>query len=78
MKTLATVKDVIKELGGRQAVADLAGVKVKAVAIWRWQNALPAKSYLVLRDALEKRGCKADTSLFSFTPISDDQPEAAE
>ena len=76
MKTLHSVKDVIAELGGRQAFADLTGASIKAIAHWRWQNQFPAKTYLVVSDALTKRDCAADVGLWSF-----DEPantEAAE
>lgn len=66
MNHLTSVVDVIRTLGGRQAVAELTGVSVKAVALWRWQSEFPAKTYVVLRDALAKRGCSVDQSLFSF------------
>lgn len=76
MKHLSNVADVIRTLGGRQAVAELTGVSVKAVALWRWQNEFPAKTYVVLRDALAKHECSVEQSLFSF--IGSNEPEAAE
>lgn len=66
MQTLSTVSEVIKAAGGRKAVAEMTGVSVKAVAIWRWQGVFPAKTYMVLRDALRTAGFEPSADLFSF------------
>jgi hypothetical protein len=71
MKTLTTVKEVIAELGGRAAVAEITGTNVKVVSHWRWQDRFPSKTYLVLTEALNKRGCCASVGLWSFTQTED-------
>lgn len=70
MRTLHTVQEVIDELGGRKAVAELANVTRKAVHVWADTKEFPSKIYLLLQDALSKSGCRADESLFSFAAPS--------
>jgi hypothetical protein len=78
MKTLHSVQDVVDALGGRKAVAEIAVVTRKALHVWVDQGRFPSKMYLVLNDALAKRGFEADVSLFSFSPPTEgEQHETA-
>lgn len=67
MRTLTTTKDVVDELGGYHAVAELVGSKSKAAENWRRFQTFPAKYFLVMSAALEKRKCQAPSSLWGMT-----------
>lgn len=61
-----TVPDLIDELGGNRAVADLLGVVPSAVRNWRARG-LPAWACGRLRDALDPR-VQYDPALFAIKP----------
>lgn len=67
IRTLTTTKDVVDELGGYHAVAELTGSTVKAAENWRRFDTFPSKHFLVMSAALEKRKCQAPTSLWGMT-----------
>jgi hypothetical protein len=66
MKILISVNDIIDQLGGSSATADLCGVGVAAVSVWRVNNMIPAHSYPIISEKLLKKGFKPRTSLFRF------------
>jgi len=68
-KTLTTTADVIEELGGSKEVAALFDHHPNAVSVWRTKGVFPAHTFLVLTDALERRGAHAPRTLWGFTPI---------
>lgn len=65
-RTLQTVDDVIKELGGTVATSRLAGVRPSQVSGWRNAKRLGAKSYLVLKQELARRGFTAPAKLWGI------------
>jgi hypothetical protein len=67
MKRLATTIDVIDQLGGNNEVAAMIeGAHPKAVANWRYFGIFPANTYLVLKEALRKRGYSAPDQLWNM------------
>jgi hypothetical protein len=65
-KILTSTTEVIEALGGLEAVATLTGSKYGAV--WNWQNFVkfPAKTYVVMTDALAAKGLRAPASLWGM------------
>jgi len=72
MQTLCTPAEVIEELGGFRAVADITGVKPKAAFNWKSFETLPSKTYIALIRALEAKGKTAPASLWGMV-----EPERA-
>lgn len=66
MKTLRTVEDIIKALGGVPGVSRVTGANDRAVMMWRFKGVIPAKMYVLVNDALWKKDCVADRSAFGF------------
>lgn len=68
MKTrpLQTTDDVIKALGGREAVAALVGRDKHSTLNWRsdGRGKFPSDTFLVMTKALEKKGLSAPPSLW--------------
>jgi hypothetical protein len=59
---------VIKALGGRKAVSELTGRQ--ATHVFNWLNVerkFPAHTYLIMQDALHKRGYTASPRLWGIT-----------
>lgn len=71
-RTLQTADDVIDELGGTVATSRLAGVSPSQVSGWRAAKRLGAKSYLVLKQELARKGFTAPAKLWGI-----DEPERA-
>lgn len=66
MKTLRTVEDIIKALGGVQAVSRVTGANERSVVMWRTKGFIPAKMYVLINDAVWKKDCVADRAAFGF------------
>lgn len=66
---LDTTIAVIDALGGTTEVATLTGRNYKAAWIWRTFPTFPADTYLVMTDALAKRGHSAPPSLWRMVPL---------
>ena len=69
-RTLQTVDDVIRALGGTVKTSALAGVSPSQVSGWRHAKRLGAKTFLVLKQELAGRGFDAPASLWGI-----EQPE---
>jgi hypothetical protein len=72
---LTTQSAVIDRLGGNPAVADLCStseepVTAKAVSNWR-KVGFPAKTYVVMQQALKGIGCTAPDALWNIIPVSE-------
>lgn len=65
MSTIRTVRAAIDVLGGYSEVASLAGVSYSAVSYWACQGRFPARTHIVLSQALRRRGYKAASGLWS-------------
>jgi DNA-binding transcriptional regulator YdaS (Cro superfamily) len=61
-----TVDEVVDELGGTAAVADLCGTTSAAVSNWRSRRKIPSDKFLVFESALRRRGHDAPKRLFTF------------
>lgn len=66
MAGFSTTGEVIDALGGTARVAALFDVDGRVVSNWRAQSRFPAKTYVVLRDALSAIGEGAPESLWSM------------
>ncbi len=63
---LSTAEQVLDELGGFDAVAELTGANRKAVTNWKYFNAFPSRTYVALTAELKRRGKKAPASLWKM------------
>jgi hypothetical protein len=72
---LTSTAAVVDALGGIQAVAYLTGSNYKAAANWKSFATFPAKTFLVMTDALERIGKSAPASLWGMTEPSTHEPE---
>ena len=75
-RTLSTVDAVVKKLGGCAATARITGRKMAAVSNWCAVNRFPARSYLLITEALKKHKCRAPASLWEMDGVT--TPVAAE
>lgn len=55
-REIATIDDVIDQLGGTSAVARLTGRPAQAVSNWRRRGKAPPEAYLIISRALSERG----------------------
>jgi len=66
-KQLHTVDEVISELGGFDAVRELTNrASASAVPMWKNRKRFPAKTYTVLKSALQQRGVDAPDELWGM------------
>lgn len=72
--TLRTMGDIIDALGGPSAVAKLTNSTLPAVSNWQQFGRFPAKTYVVMVNALKRRRKSAHASLWGMTEAQ----EAAE
>ena len=63
---LTTLSEVIDALGGPSAVAKLTGTKLPAVSNWQQFGRFPAKTYLVMSNALKLHGKVASSALWGM------------
>jgi hypothetical protein len=66
MRELHTTSEIMDELGGIKAVAELTGRKYSAAFNWRASGSFPANTYVVLIDALKERDCVASPQLWGM------------
>lgn len=64
---LATTEAVIDALGGLPAVMELTGSTYKAAFNWKSAPTFPAKTYVVMIEALKRAGKSASPSLWGMT-----------
>lgn len=76
MDTLSTTVDVIEELGGNLAVAELTGSSPKAVWNWRGFETFPSNTYVALTAALLAKGKTAPASLWGMKLPSEQESAA--
>lgn len=69
LKKLSTAARIVDVLGGNGPVASLTGRKTQHVTNWKTAGTLPANTYLVLKDALARKGYTASPKLWGITPI---------
>lgn len=72
MRTLHTVDDVIKELGGTVKASRVAGVHPSQISDWRNKKRLGAKTYVAIQQELTRLGFQAPASLWGMV-----EPESA-
>ena len=64
--SLCTLSDVIDALGGNTAVARLTGSTLQAVSNWTQFGRFPAKTFLVMANALRRKRKTADAGLWGM------------
>jgi hypothetical protein len=64
MHTSSEIRDLIEKLGGYEVVSALTGTKTESTRAWPRCKKFPAKTYRVLREALQQRGIYAPDSLW--------------
>lgn len=67
-KKCSTAAQIVFALGGNGPVAELTGRKTQHVTNWKDAGRLPANTYLVLKDALARKGYTASPKLWGITP----------
>ena len=66
-KQLHTVEDVIKELGGPDAVKEMTNRDGQwTVAMWKNRKKFPPNTYLIMKAALDAKGVRAPASLWGI------------
>ena len=63
---LQTPREVMAALGGFQVVAELTGRSYHAAENWNRAEKFPANTFIVMQQALNKRGLKAPISLWGM------------
>lgn len=83
-KKIASVDDLIGELGGQTRAAEVFGTSPQNIAHWQKAGRMPAKFYLAHQARLAERGIMAPATLWSFVPPEnfnrdhgDEAPEGA-
>ena len=66
MQVLSTTSDVIAALGGTRAVADLTHRTYNAAYNWRYFDAFPSNTFLVMQAALRAKNIDAPASLWGI------------
>jgi hypothetical protein len=66
MVKLQNTSAIIDVLGGNTVVAKMLGTTNAAISNWRAANRFPARTYLVLIEALERKDCTASDRLWSM------------
>lgn len=69
MRELHSTSEIMDELGGTHAVAELTGRKYSAAFNWRSQDAFPANTYVALIHALEAKALTAAPALWGMSVI---------
>jgi hypothetical protein len=70
-KTLTTFRQVERQLGGIPLIATLTKRSEQNVSNWRTRGYFPAIMWLVISDALGKRGYDAHPALFRLEQVDD-------
>jgi hypothetical protein len=63
---IRSVDELVSELGGNKAVAEIASVGLSAVSNWRTRGFIPADKFLLFEQELAKRNMVADREIFGF------------
>lgn len=66
LRPLTTIDEVLAALGGDAAVARLTGRGRQSISNWRRRRGFPPVTFLVLREALKKRGWSAPEGLWGM------------
>jgi hypothetical protein len=66
-RNIETVDEVIRELGGAEAVRKLTKrTSISAVPTWKWRNKFPAPTYTIIQGALREKGKTAPSKLWGM------------
>ena len=66
LRELTTTADVIEALDRVGSVAVLTGRTTNAVHNWKASGKFPANTFVVMQEALRRKGCTAPTSLWTM------------
>lgn len=65
-KSLTSVAEIVKALGGTRAACAILGVGQSAVGNWRGANQLPPHTFPTISQELLKRGLSADLGVWNW------------
>lgn len=65
-KSLTSVAEIVKALGGTRSAAAILGVGQSAVGNWRGANLLPPHTFPTISQELLKRGLAADLAVWNW------------
>lgn len=66
-KQLRSIEEVILELGGPRAVAQLTKRgSISTVPMWKIRGSFPMNTYAIMKEALQSRGFRAPGSLWNM------------
>jgi hypothetical protein len=68
---LTTVRNVIDELDGLEAVAALCDVDYRSVSRWQVEDACPPKYFVIMTAELAKRGFRAPERLWRMVEAAE-------
>ncbi len=68
-KQLTTVHEVVDVLGGRIALAKMFNCDPRRISNWITANEFPAKTYVVLNDALRAKSKSASKTLWAMVDL---------
>lgn len=68
---LASARDVVDALGGVGAVAELTRTTYRAAHNWKQRGSFPAKTHVVMVEALRARGLSAAASLWRMVEAAE-------
>lgn len=74
LNELSSVRDIIAAIGGDEGngpIAALTGRKTQHVTNWKTEGRLPADTFLILTEALAKRGYRASPKLWGIQPTTE-------
>ena len=69
-KALSTAEEIFHVLGGIGSVAELTGSKYTAAWNWRRTGSFPPRTFVLMRQELERRGYSAPAELWRMQSIS--------
>lgn len=67
LRELNSIEEVVAELGGNDAVMELAGLEsVSAVPVWKHRGKFPGYTYPIIQGALKAKGATAPDGLWKL------------
>ena len=77
MQELTSAREIIKKLGGLNAVAEITARNPKAITNWRIFNRFPSNTFVAMQRALVELGYTAPPDLWGMVSAEDHQQRAA-
>lgn len=67
MKTISSIEEMVKELGGVTKAAEVFGERINVVGNWQLRQKLPANKFLTHQEILKAKGLAAPPSFWFET-----------